>query len=200
MSLADDYIGSERILEVSSRSHIRFEANRFVIEARESDRSAAVPAGDVLALVLETEQATITTATLAACAESGIPVICCRRHLPASLCLPKSGDCRSAGGCRLLARTVPGFPAFRWRRPKERGTQLGLCGAVGDSGSGACSPRPRPVPGVRPSRANQCLGAGLRSDGAVPTDRGRRGGCAIARAGGGGPRCGQDCDPASLRK
>ena len=52
MSLVDDFIGAERVLAVSSRCHIRFETNSFVVEARGEDRRAVVPSGDVLALVL----------------------------------------------------------------------------------------------------------------------------------------------------
>src|SRR5258708_6396759 len=91
MSLVDDFIGSERVIEVSSRCYIRFEANRFIIEAREEDRRTAIPSGDILALVIESEMATITAAALAACGELGIAVVCCQRHLPVSLSLPIAG-------------------------------------------------------------------------------------------------------------
>jgi CRISP-associated protein Cas1 len=118
MSLVDDFIGSERILEVSSRSHIRLEANRFVIEAREEERRIAVPSGDVLALVLESEMVTISAAALAACAERGIAVVCCQRHLPVALSLPIAAGWNGAQMRRLQARALRGEAAARrlWRR------------------------------------------------------------------------------------
>jgi CRISPR-associated protein Cas1 len=108
MSLVDDYIGSERILEVSSRCHIRFENNSFVVEGRDDDRKLSVPSGDVLALVLESEMATLTAATLAACGERGIAVVCCRRHLPVALSLPVSAGWNSAQVHRLQAQALRG--------------------------------------------------------------------------------------------
>jgi CRISPR-associated protein Cas1 len=118
MSLVDDFIGSERIVEVSSRCHIRFEANSFVIEARDDNRRAAVPSGDVLVLVLESEMATISAAALAACGERGIAVVCCRRHLPVSLSLPIEAGWNSGQVRRLQARALRGEAAARrlWRR------------------------------------------------------------------------------------
>lgn len=43
---------------------------------------------DALALVLESEQTTVTVALLARCAEACVPVIICRTHRPAGLLLP----------------------------------------------------------------------------------------------------------------
>jgi CRISPR-associated protein Cas1 len=135
MSLADDYIGSERILEVSSRCHTRFEANRFVIEARDDDRKAAVPAGDVLAVVLESEQATITVAALAACGELGIPIVCCRRHLPVSLSLPIGAGWNGAQVHRsqVLALRSEASARRLWRRTVQAKilSQAALLGQVG---------------------------------------------------------------------
>ena len=118
MSLVDDFIGCERILEVSSRCHIRFAANSFVVEARAEDRRTTVPSGDVLALVLESEMATISVAALAACGERGIAVVCCRRHLPVSLSLPVATGWNGAQMRRLQSRALRGDAAARrlWRR------------------------------------------------------------------------------------
>lgn len=103
---------------MSSRCHIRFEANSFVIEARDSGRRGAVPAGDVLTVVLESESATITAAALAACGEQGIPVVHCRRHLPVALSLPIEAGWNGAQVRRLQARALRGDAAARrlWRR------------------------------------------------------------------------------------
>jgi CRISP-associated protein Cas1 len=118
MSLVDDFIGAERVLAVSSRCHIRFEKNSFVVEARGEDRRAVVPSGDVLALVLESEMTTITAAVLAACGERGIAVVCCRRHLPVALSLPINAGWNSAQMRRLQVRALRGDAAGRrlWRR------------------------------------------------------------------------------------
>jgi CRISPR-associated protein Cas1 len=118
MSSVDDFTGSERVLEVSSRSHIRFEANSFVVEARDEHRQSAVPSGDVLALVLESEMATVSAAALAACGERGIAVVICQRHRPVALSLPIDAGWNCAEMRRLQARALRGEAAARrlWRR------------------------------------------------------------------------------------
>lgn len=118
MSSADDFISSERILEVSSRCHIRFEANSFVVERRDEDHRIVLPSGDVLVVVLESEMATVTSAALAACGERGIPVVFCRHHLPVSLSLPVSAGWNAGQVRRLQARALRGRAAARrlWRR------------------------------------------------------------------------------------
>jgi CRISPR-associated protein Cas1 len=118
MSSVDDFTGSERVLEVSSRCHIGFAANSFVVEVRDESRRTEVPSGDVLALVLESEMATITAAALAACGERGIAVVCCRRHAPVSLALPIDAGWNSAQMRRLQAHALRGEAAARrlWRR------------------------------------------------------------------------------------
>jgi CRISPR-associated protein Cas1 len=118
MSSVDDFIGSERVLEVSSRCHIRFEANSFVVESREENRRSAVPSGDVLALVLESEFATISAAALAACGERGIAAVVCQHHKPVALSLPIDAGWNSAEMRRLQARALRGEAAARrlWRR------------------------------------------------------------------------------------
>ena len=77
-----------------------------------------VPSGDVLAIVLESEMATITSATLAACGERGIPMVFCRRHLPVALSLPLNAGWNTAQIRRLQARALRGQAAARrlWRR------------------------------------------------------------------------------------
>lgn len=140
MSLVDDFIGCERILEVSSRCHIRFEANSFVVEAREEDRRTAVPSGDVLVLVLESEMATISAAALAACGERGIAVVTCRRHLPVALSLPIEAGWNGAQMRRFQARALRGDAAARrlWRRTvqakiRAQGACLEQFGAEGSA-------------------------------------------------------------------
>ena len=113
MSSVDDFIGSERILEVSSRSHIRFEANSFVVEARDENRRSVVPSGDVLALMLESELATISAATLAACGELGVAVVVCQRHRPIALSLPIDAGWNSAEMRRLQAYALRGEASAR---------------------------------------------------------------------------------------
>ena len=118
MSLEDDYIGAERILEVSSRSHIRFEAANIFVDRREGNARAVAPLRDLLAVVLESETATVTTAALAACGEGGVPVVFCRRHRPVSLSLPVTAGWNAAQIRRRQARALRGRPAARrlWRR------------------------------------------------------------------------------------
>ena len=105
-------------MEASSRCHIGFENDNFVIEARDNDRRTAIHVDDLLALILESEMASITAAALAACGERGIPVVCCRRHLPVSLSLPIGAGWNGAQMRRLQARALRGDAAARrlWRR------------------------------------------------------------------------------------
>mgnify|MGYP001255499493 CR=1 FL=1 len=118
MSSVDDFIGAERLLAISRRCHIRFETNSFVVESREEGRRLDVPSGDVLAFVLESEQATVTSAVLAACGERSIPVVICRRHLPIALSLPLNASWNGGQMRRLQARALRGEAAARrlWRR------------------------------------------------------------------------------------
>ena len=93
------------------------EANSVVVERRGGGR-VTVPLGETLAVVLESEAATATTAVLAACGERGIPVIFCRRHRPVSLSLPLAAGWNGAEVRRLQARAIRGEAAARrlWRR------------------------------------------------------------------------------------
>lgn len=111
-------MGAERILEISSRRHIRFADNRLVVEARDGGAPAELPVGGVLAVVLEGEASTITAAALAACGEHGVPVIFCRRHLPVSLSLPVSAGWNAGQIRRRQAHALRGQAPSRrlWRR------------------------------------------------------------------------------------
>lgn len=139
MSLADDVTGAERLLEVSSRCHIRFEANSFVVERRDEAGRVTLPSGDVLAVVLETERATVTSAALAACGERGIPVIFCRQHLPVSLSLPVSAGWNAGQVHRIQVRALRGQAAARrlWRRTVQAKimAQAALLAQVGARGA-----------------------------------------------------------------
>jgi CRISPR-associated protein Cas1 len=118
MSSVDDFIGAERVLTVSSRSHISFSGDRIIVEQRDAGTRTELPVGDVLAFVLESEQATVTAATLAACGENGVPVIFCRRHLPASIALPLDASWNGGEIRRKQAWALRGEAAARrlWRR------------------------------------------------------------------------------------
>lgn len=72
----------------------------------------------MLTLVLESEMATVSAAALAACGENGIPVVCCRRHLPICLSLPINAGWNSGQMRRLQAHALRGEAAARrlWRR------------------------------------------------------------------------------------
>ncbi len=72
----------------------------------------------MLAVVLETERATVTTAALAACGERSIPVIFCRQHLPVSVSLPISAGWNAGQVRRIQACALRGQVAARrlWRR------------------------------------------------------------------------------------
>ena len=62
--------------------------------------------------------ATLTAATLAACGERGIAVICCRRHLPIAVSMPIGAGWNSAQVHRLQAQALRGEAAAGrlWRR------------------------------------------------------------------------------------
>lgn len=127
------------MLEVSSRCHIRFEANSLVVEKRDEDDRTTLPSGDVLAVVLESERATVTTAALAACGERGIPLIFCRNHLPVSLSLPINAGWNLGQIHRLQAHALRGQAAARrlWRRTVRAKilTQAALLEQTGARGS-----------------------------------------------------------------
>lgn len=153
MSSVEDFIGSERVLEVSSQCHIRFQTNSFVAEGRQDGRRMTIPSGDVLALVLESEMATLSVATLSACGERGIPVVVCRKHLPVSLSLPigigwntaqvRRAQAQALRGetegrrlwqhtvqCKLLAQAtlLEQLRAEHWRRVRRLADDVGLDG------------------------------------------------------------------------
>ena len=71
-----------------------------------------------MAVVLDSEMATITSAVLAACGERAIPVVFCRNHLPVSLALPVNAGWNTGEIRRLQARALRGQAAARrlWRR------------------------------------------------------------------------------------
>jgi CRISPR-associated protein Cas1 len=118
MSSVNDFIGAERVLEISSRCHIRYSENRFVVERRDDAFQIEVPCDEVLVMMLESEQSTITSATLAACAERAIPVVVCQRHLPVGMSLPMDASWNAAEIRRLQAHALRGEAAARrlWRR------------------------------------------------------------------------------------
>lgn len=92
-----------------------------------------MPSGDILAVVIETEQATVTSAALAACGERGIPVVLCRSHLPVAMSLPLNASWNGGQMRRLQARALRGEAAARrlWRRTVRAkiAAQAGLLGA-----------------------------------------------------------------------
>jgi CRISPR-associated protein Cas1 len=118
MSSVDDFIGAERLLAISNRCHISFSTNNFRVDLKDEPRKVTVPAGDVLAVILESERSTISIAALAACGASGIPVIICRTHLPVALTLPLDAGWNGAEMRRLQAYALRGEAAAKrlWRR------------------------------------------------------------------------------------
>ena len=106
------------MVEISSRCHIRYSENRLVVERKDDGVEIAVPCDDVLVMMLESEQATITSAALAACAERSIPVVVCRRHLPVGMSLPLDASWNAAEVRRLQSHALRGEAAARrlWRR------------------------------------------------------------------------------------
>lgn len=89
-----------------------------MVERRDDAVRVEVPAGDVLALMLESEQSTVTTATLSACGRLGVPVVVCHRHLPVSLALPLDASWNGGEIRRRQAHALRGEAAARrlWRR------------------------------------------------------------------------------------
>lgn len=118
MSSVNDFIGAERVLEISSRCHISFLDNRFAIKRRDGGEEFEIPCDDVLVVMLESEQSTITSAVLAACAERAIPVVICRKHLPVGMSLPLDASWNAAEVRRLQSHALRGEAAARrlWRR------------------------------------------------------------------------------------
>jgi CRISPR-associated protein Cas1 len=138
MSSVNDFIGAERVLEISSRCHISCLENRFVVERRDDGAKIDVPCDDVLVMMLESEQSTITAATLASCAEHSIPVVVCRRHLPVGLSLPLDASWNAAEIRRLQSHALRGEAAARrlWRRT-VRAKIFAQAGALEMMGGGA---------------------------------------------------------------
>ena len=66
MSSVNDFIGAERVLEISSRCHIAFSENRFAVKRSDDGAEFDVPSDDVLVVMLESEQSPVTSAALAA--------------------------------------------------------------------------------------------------------------------------------------
>lgn len=118
MSSVNDFIGAERVLEISSRCHIRFSENRLAIKRHGDGVEFDVPCDDVLVMMLESEQSTVTSAALAACAERAIPVVVCHKHLPIGMSLPLDASWNAAGVRRLQSHALRGEAAARrlWRR------------------------------------------------------------------------------------
>jgi len=89
-----------------------------VVERRADPTKVELPVANVLAMVIESEESTVTTAALAACGRLGVPVVLCHRHLPVSLALPIDASWNGGEVRRLQARALRGEAAGRrlWRR------------------------------------------------------------------------------------
>ncbi|UYN93473.1 MAG: type II CRISPR-associated endonuclease Cas1 [Enhydrobacter sp.] len=150
MSSVNDFIGAERVLEISSRCHIAFSGNRFAIERRDDNAQFEVPCDDVLVIMLESEQSTVTSAVLAACAERAIPVVVCRKHLPVGMSLPLDASWNAAEVRRLQSHALRGEAAARrlWRRT-VRAKIFAQAGALDMIGAGAVARLKRLADSVR---------------------------------------------------
>lgn len=86
---------------LSRPARLRLKEGRLRIEPREGE-AVELPLEDLAWLVLESPEATLTSALLAACAEAGVMVMVCDgRHLPSGLLLPFHRHFRQAAVARL---------------------------------------------------------------------------------------------------
>ena len=75
-----------RNLMITTPCRIRCQREQLVVEG---DVSASFPLEDLLSVLIESRQCTLTTAALAALAEAGVTVFACdEKHIPCALTLP----------------------------------------------------------------------------------------------------------------
>ena len=77
-----------RGIHISNPARLSFRQHALVIEQDEED-AAHFPLEDIAWIVFDTQQITLTAKLLAACMETGIPLICSdARHMPCGVALP----------------------------------------------------------------------------------------------------------------
>lgn len=75
-----------RHVMITTPCHIRCQRDQLVVQG---DVSASFPIEDLLSILIESRQCTLTTAALAALAEEGVTVfICDEKHIPCAIALP----------------------------------------------------------------------------------------------------------------
>ena len=75
-----------RNLMITTPCRIRIKQEQLVVEG---EVSASFPLEDLLSVLIESRQCTLTTAALAALAEAGVTVFACdEKHIPCALTLP----------------------------------------------------------------------------------------------------------------
>ena len=110
-------MATERVLVISHRCHIRSDRGWLAIDPSDGDPTR-IPLRDLACVVLETEQAVLTTAALADCCKSGIPVVICAVHKPIGMAMPFGLAWNTAEIQRLQATCLRGSAPGRrlWRR------------------------------------------------------------------------------------
>ena len=89
-----------RGLHISRPARLSLDARRLVVEQGEEE-PVSFPLEDLAWVVLDTPQATITAALMAACVQAAIPVVYCdNRHLPCGVLLPFHQHWQQAGVAR----------------------------------------------------------------------------------------------------
>lgn len=67
------------------------------LKIRRAETETVIPLGDIGMIIVDNPSATVTSGLLAKCAEYGVGVtVCSRKHLPASMTLPVSGNYRAS--------------------------------------------------------------------------------------------------------
>jgi CRISPR-associated protein Cas1 len=111
-------------------------ADRQVV-VEQTDGAARLPLEDVAWMVVDTPQATLTTALLAACMSAGVALVTTdARHIPSGLMLPFHGHFRQAGVAATQAAASAPLRKRLWqavvrRKIANQAAALRACGADG---------------------------------------------------------------------
>jgi CRISPR-associated protein Cas1 len=124
-----------RGLHVTKRARLSLAEHQVVIE--QEDGATRLPIEDLAWVVLDTPQATLTTALLAACMEQGVALVTTNaRHTPSGLILPFHGHYRQAGVAAMQAGCSTPLRKRLWQtviRAKiaNQATNIDRCGGDG---------------------------------------------------------------------
>ncbi|MDD9820618.1 MAG: type II CRISPR-associated endonuclease Cas1 [Nitrospira sp.] len=105
---------SWRGVHVSRPARLSLKRNALVVD--QGEEPVCLPLEDVTWIVLDTQQATLTAGLIAACMESGIPlVVSDARHMPCGVVLPFHQHFRQARVAHIQTAASPAFKRRLWR-------------------------------------------------------------------------------------